>query len=84
MSTVDVKLAELIGCNNVNAVAFAKQAAELKILIESQTISRSEYEELVNDLKRTQVIASAADDLAIKSALHEVLVGIENTALALL
>ena len=84
MSSVDVKLAELIGCNNANAVAFAKQAVELKTLVESRAIGRGEYEELVNDLKRTQVIASAADDLAIKSALHEVLVGIENAATALL
>lgn len=84
MSSIDVKLAELIGCNNVNAVSFAKQASELKTLVESRTISRVEYEELVNDLKRTQIIAGAADDLAIKSALHEVLVGIENLATALL
>ena len=84
MSSVDVKLAELIGCNNVNAVAFAKQAAELKTLVESRAISRNEYDELVDDLKRTQVIANAADDQAIKSALHEVLVGIENAAIALL
>jgi hypothetical protein len=84
MSSVDVKLAELIGCNNVNAVAFAKQAAELKTLVESRAISRNEYDELVDDLKRTQVIANAVDDLAIKSALHEVLVGIENAAIALL
>ena len=84
MSSVDVKLAELIGCNNVNAVAFAKQAAELKTLVESRAISRIEYEELVNDLKRTHIIASAADDLAFKSALNEVLVGIENLATALL
>jgi polyhydroxyalkanoate synthesis regulator phasin len=84
MSTVDVKLAELIGCNNTNVVAFAKQAAELKTLVESGAISKNEYEELVNDLKRTQVIASAADDLAIKSAIHEVLVGIESAATALL
>ena len=84
MSTVDVKLAELIGCDNVNVVAFAKQAAELKSLVESKDITKGEYEELVNDLKRTQVIASAADDLAIKSAIHEVLIGIENTASALL
>jgi hypothetical protein len=84
MSSVDVKLAELIGCNNVNAVAFAKQAAELKTLVEGRAISRNEYDELVNDLKRTQIIANAADDLAIKSALHEVLAGIENAAIGLL
>lgn len=84
MSTVDVKLAELIGCDNANVVVFAKQAAELKTLVESGAISKNEYEELVNDLKRTQVIASAADDLAIKSAIHEVLVGIESAATALL
>jgi DnaJ-domain-containing protein 1 len=84
MSSVDVKLAELIGCNNVNAVAFAKQAAELKTLVESRAISRNEYDELVDDLKRTQIIASTADDLAIKSALHEVLAGIENAAIGLL
>jgi hypothetical protein len=65
-------------------VAFAKQAAELKTLVESRAISRVEYEELVNDLKRTHTIASAADDLAFKSALNEVLVGIENLATALL
>lgn len=84
MSAVDAKLAQLIGCDNVNAVKFAKQAAELKTLVESRAISRLEYEELHNDLKIVQAIAMAADDLAVKSAVHEVMVGIENVATALL
>jgi hypothetical protein len=84
MSTIDVKLAELIGCDNVNVVKYAKEAAELKTLVESKAISKGEYDELVNDLKRTQVIAMSADDLAIKSAINEVLVGIETAATALL
>ena len=84
MSTIDVKLAELIGCDNVNVVKYAKEAAELKTLVESKAISKGEYEELINDLKRTQVIAMSADDLAIKSAINEVLVGIETAATALL
>jgi hypothetical protein len=82
--SVESKLAELIGCDNVNVVAFAKQAAELKTLVEARAINQSEYEELVNDLQRTQVIAMAADDLAIKSALNEVMDGIKNAATALL
>jgi hypothetical protein len=78
------KIDELIGCGNASAVNFAKQAAELKTLVESRSISRVEYEELVGDLKRIKTIAEASDDLAIKSAVHEVLIGLENTALALL
>jgi hypothetical protein len=78
------KIDELIGCGNANAVNFAKQAAELKTLVESRAISRAEYEELVSDLKRIKNIAESSDDLAIKSAVHEVLIGLENTALALL
>jgi hypothetical protein len=84
MSTIDVKLAELIGCDNANVVKYAKEAAELKTLVESKAISKGEYEELINDLKRTQVIAMSADDLVIKSAINEVLVGIETAATALL
>ena len=82
--SVESKLAELIGCDNANAVKFAKEAVELKTLVETRAITKIEFDELINDLKRTQVIASAADDLAIKSALNEVLVGIENAATALL
>lgn len=82
--SVQSKIDELIGCGNASAVNFAKQALELKGLVESRSISRAEYNELVEDLKRIKAIAEKADDLAIKSAIHEVLTNLESTAGALL
>ena len=82
--SVQSKIDELIGCGNAGAVNFAKQASELKGLVESRAISRAEYNELVEDLKRIKAIAEQADSLAIKSAINEVLMNLESTAGALL
>lgn len=84
MSILETKLTELSGSTDANALAFAKKANDLKKLIEEKKISHAEYKELMADLQSSQVLSQSASDLAVRSAVHEILIGIESAAGALL
>jgi hypothetical protein len=56
------------------------QAQDLEAQFHAGALSRTEYQELLEDLKHTAAIEEAAGDLAKLTQIHEVLEGLKNAA----
>lgn len=78
--SLQANIKELYGHTSPSVQRFANQAAELQQLLETKQISKSEFDELVRDLERSKAINEAAGDLALKSAIHETIMGLKNLA----
>ena len=64
---------QLLNCDNKDVADLGQRAKEIKTMYENKEISNTEFKELVEDLKLSEHIADAADDMAIKSASVKVL-----------
>lgn len=73
-------LNELLGSDNAEVSAFAKEANDLKKQFEAKQISASEYKELLLDLEHGKAIAAAAGDLETKTKLNGLISGLINVA----
>jgi hypothetical protein len=56
------------------------QAQDLEAQFHAGALSRTEYQELLEDLKHTAAIEEAAGDLNKLSQIHEVLDGLKSAA----
>ena len=56
------------------------QAQDLEAQFHAGALSRTEYQELLEDLKHTAAVNEAAGDLAKLTQIHEVLEGLKNAA----
>jgi hypothetical protein len=62
-------LKELTTCGSGWAERRARQALDLQAAYQSKDITQDEYQELLQDLVRTDQLENEADDMAIKAAL---------------
>jgi hypothetical protein len=73
-------LNELLGSDNVEVVAFAQEAQDLKKQYEAKKLSESEYKELLRDLEHTKAITAAAGDLETRTKLNGLISGLISVA----
>ena len=66
-------LKEWVGNNNADLADWAAEAESYTNDLMSGAMSQDEYEELMEDLKRSDSITKAADDLAVRSKAVELL-----------
>jgi hypothetical protein len=62
-------LQELSKCGHAWAERRAQQALQLQTAYESKKITQDEYQELLNDLVRTDRLEREADDIELKALL---------------
>lgn len=67
------ELEEWVGNNNTDLADWAADAKNLTEQFKSGALSEDEYKELMEDLKRSEKISQAADDLAVRSRANELL-----------
>ena len=70
---LETEFKQLLNCDNKDIANLGERAKEIKAMYEDKEISNGEFKELVNDLKLSEHIADAADDMAVKSATIKVL-----------
>ena len=70
---LETEFKQLLNCDNKDIANLGERAKEIKAMYEDKEISDGEFKELVNDLKLSEHIADAADDMAVKSATIKVL-----------
>jgi|TARA_R110000824_G_scaffold77497_3_gene195950 hypothetical protein len=70
---LEAEFKQLLNCDNKDIANLGERAKEIKAMYENKEISNAEFKELVNDLKLSEHIADAADDMAVKSASVKVL-----------
>ena len=70
---LETEFKQLLNCDNKDIANLGERAKEIKAMYEDNEISDGEFKELVNDLKLSEHIADAADDMAVKSATIKVL-----------
>jgi hypothetical protein len=73
-------LNELLQSGNSAVVDFAREAHDLKNQYEENSITGSEYKELLLDLEHSKAIAAAAGDLETKTKLNELVSSLINVA----
>jgi hypothetical protein len=73
-------LNELLVSDNVEVVAFAQEAQDLKKQYEAKKLSESEYKELLRDLEHTKAITAAAGDLETRTKLNGLISGLISVA----
>ena len=73
-------LNELLQSENSAVVDFAREAQDLKNRYEENSITGSEYKELLLDLEHSKAIATAAGDLKTKTKLNELVSSLINVA----
>jgi protein involved in sex pheromone biosynthesis len=73
-------LNELLQSENSAVVDFARDAQDLKNRYEENSITVSEYKELLLDLEHGKAITAAAGDLETKTKLNEMISGLINIA----
>ena len=71
-------LNELLQSENSAVVDFARDAQDLKNRYEENSITASEYKELLLDLEHSKTITAAAGDLETKTKLNEMISGLIN------
>lgn len=71
-------LNELLQSGNSAVVDFAREAQNLKNQYEENSITGSEYKELLLDLKHSKAITAAAGDLKTKTKLNLLISGLIN------
>ena len=59
-----------------NAQNVVEEVRALEAEFKAGNLSASEYKELLEDIKSTKAIAVAADDLALKTQLHQLIDGL--------
>ena len=59
-----------------NADTLTEEIHELQAQFIAGTLSASEYEELLEDIKSTRVIQAAADDLELQTKLNQLINGL--------
>ena len=59
-----------------NAQNLVEEVRALESEFKAGNLSASEYKELLEDIKSTKAIAVAADDLALKTQLHQLIDGL--------
>jgi len=67
------ELKEWVGNNNTELADWAAEAEAYTNDFKSGALSEDEYKELMEDLKRSEKISQAADDLAVRSRANELL-----------
>ena len=67
------ELKEWVGNNNTELADWAADAEQYTNDFKSGAISEDEYKELMEDLKRSEKISQAADDLVVRSRANELL-----------
>jgi len=67
------ELQEWVGNNHTELADWAKEAEAYTNDFKSGAMSEDEYKELMEDLKRSEKISQAADDLAVRSRANELL-----------
>ena len=70
---LETEFKQLLNFDNKDIANLGERAKEIKAMYEDKEISDGEFKELVNDLKLSEHIADAADDMAVKSATIKVL-----------
>lgn len=71
-------LNELLQSGNSAVVDFAREAQNLKNQYEENSITGSEYKELLLDLEHSKAITAAAGDLKTKTKLNLLISGLIN------
>ena len=70
---VEQELEEWVGNDNTKLANWAEDVLNLKKQHANGALSDDEYKELLEDIKRSEKISQAADDLAVRSRANEVL-----------
>jgi len=65
---LEAEFKQLLNCDNKEIANLGERAKEIKTMYENKEISDTEFKELVDDLRLSEHIADAANDMAIKSA----------------